>query len=155
MKTATGWQDVAIQNASALGLKISATEPVRRGDCIELRRASQIIVARIVWAQNGSYGLRTQDVVDIPALVNPNAAKAEVAVAGFQADRRAKPRHEDSAERSRTFAARFQWAAVGGAVMLAAGYLVTTVQEVLSSPLAAVSDALGGSAGEPQAQGAN
>lgn len=147
MKTASGWQDVAIQNASAHGLKIAATEPMRRGDCIELRRASQIIVARIVWAQDGSYGLRTQDVVDVPALVNPNAAKAELAVAGFQADRRAAPRVEETAERSRAFAARMQWALVGGAIVLAVGYIGGAVLEVFGSPLAAVSDALGGVAG--------
>lgn len=155
MKTASGWQDVAIQNASAHGLKIAATEAMRRGDCIELRRASQIIVARIVWAQDGSYGLRTQDAIDIPALVNPNAAKAEAAVAGYQADRRAAPRSEEKAERSRAFGARFQWAAVGGAMVMAAGYLVTTVQDVLSSPLAAVSNALSGVGGEPQTRGTN
>lgn len=143
MKSDTGWRDVAIHNASAHGLKISVPVPMRRGDCIEIRRASQIIVARVMWAHDGSYGVRTQDVVDIPALVDPNAARAETAIAGFKADRRRAPRAEETAARSHRLAARLQYAAMGVAVLLGAGYAAWVVSDTLSAPFAAVSVAFG------------
>lgn len=155
MKSAQGWHDVAIQNASAHGMKISATATMRRGDCIEVRRGNQIIVARIVWAESGSYGLRTQDVVDIPALVNPNAAKAEAVINGHRVERRAHPRHNEIAEKSRAFATRFQWAAIGGALVMAAGFVGTTVLDVLSTPFVAVTAALAGTGAEAQAHSTN
>lgn len=150
MKTASGWQDVAIQNASAHGLKISAAFPMRRGECIELRRASQIIVARVMWAEGGHYGVRTQDTVDIPALIAPNAGKAEIAIASVRSDRRGAPRVQDRAARSRAFAAQFQWLAIIAALVLGAGYAAWTAFEALSEPLGAISGALGGVDTRPQ-----
>lgn len=144
MKFDTGWRDVAIHNASAHGLKISVPVPMRRGDCIEIRRASQIIVARIMWAQDGNYGVRTQDVVDIPALIDPKAGRAESAIADFKADRRAAPRAAETAARSQRMAARLQYVALAGAILCGAGYAAWTVSETLRAPFAAVSLALEG-----------
>lgn len=153
MKSAEGWQDVAIQNVSAHGLKIAVALPPRRGAYIEIRRASQVIVARAVWVHDNECGLRTQDVVDVPALIDPNAARAEGMLADARRDRRVQPRVGESAARSRHFAARFQTVAIAVAIVLAAGIVLTTVSRTLGTPLDTISAALGGSdASRAQAQ---
>lgn len=138
------WQDVAIQNVSAHGMKISVAMPPRRGSVIEIRRASQIIIARAVWVEKGECGLRTQDVVDVRALLDPMAKRAEAVCRDAQADRRRAPRPEDVAARSQWFAMRFQQAAMAAALVCGAGYLAWGVSDVLRAPFASVTAALGG-----------
>lgn len=144
MKSADGWQDVAIRNVSAHGMRISVAMPPKRGAYIEVRRASQVIVARAMWVQGNDCGLRTQDVVDIPALVNPNAARAEAVVGAANAERRRGPRPDESAAAARRSSQMFNRLAVGTAILAGAGYAAWTVGEVLSTPFAAVGAALGG-----------
>lgn len=144
MKSGDGWQDVAIQNVSAHGMKISVAMPPQRGTFIEIRRASQVIVARAVWVEDGCCGLRTQDIVDVPALLNPNAARAEAVCVAAQADRRRAPRADEAAASSQRFAMRFQQIAMAAAVVCGAGYLAWSVSDVLSAPFASITAALEG-----------
>ncbi len=144
MKSGDGWQDVAISNVSAHGMRISVAMPPRRGAFIEIRRASQVIVARAVWVEDHECGLRTQDTVDITALLNPNAARAEAVCTAAAADRRRGPRADDVAARSQRFSARFQQVAIAAAVVCAAGYLASSVGDVLRTPFASVTAALDG-----------
>lgn len=144
MKSADGWQDVAIQNVSAHGMRISVALPPKRGAYIEVRRASQVIVARTMWVQGHDCGLRTQDVVDIPALINPHAAKAEAVIGEAQADRRRAPRADEVGAASERTARGLQFVVFAGAIVLAAGYAAWTVGDVLRRPFAAVTAAMGG-----------
>lgn len=144
MKSADGWQDVAIQNVSAHGMKIAVAMPPRRGAYIEIRRASQVIVARAMWVQDNECGLRTQDVVDVPALIDPNAVRAEAAIAGVRADRRARSRADEVAADSARLAGRFQYAAMIAVLLCAAGYAATRVSDVLGAPFASITAALDG-----------
>jgi len=144
MKSADGWQDAAIRNVSAHGMRISVAMPPKRGAYIEVRRASQVIVARTMWVHGNDCGLRTQDVVDIPTLIDPSSAKAEGVIAAAQADRRAAPRVEDAAAGSQRIAQRLQFVAIGGAIVLAAGYAAWTVGDMLRQPFTAINHALGG-----------
>lgn len=147
MKSAAGWQDVAIHNVSAHGMKISVAAPPPRGAYIELRRASQVIVARTIWVQGLECGLRTQDAIDIAALVNPAATRAEAVGREIaQAERRRAPRAGESAARSARFAARFQYAAIAAAILAAAGYATWVVSDTLSRPFDSIGAALGGEA---------
>ncbi|MFD1788972.1 PilZ domain-containing protein [Sphingomonas floccifaciens] len=144
IKTADGWQDVAIRNVSAHGMRISLAMPPKRGAYIEVRRASQVIVARTMWVQGNDCGLRTQDVVDIPALVNPNAAKAESVIAAANDERRRRPRIDESTETVRRGTQRFMSVVFGLAIVSAAGAVAMIVSDALQSPFAAVRTALGG-----------
>lgn len=144
MKSADGWQDVAIRNVSAHGMRISVALPPKRGAYIEVRRATQIIVARTMWVQGNDCGLRTQDVVDIHALVNPNAAKAEAVIVAANADRRHAPRAEESAESARRASQLIQQLLLGAAILAGAGYAALTVSETLRTPFAAIGEAMGG-----------
>jgi len=144
MKSADGWQDVAIQNVSAHGMRISVAMPPRRGAYIEVRRASQIIVARAMWVQGNDCGLRTQDQVDIPALINPAAARAEAVIDAAHADRRRQPRADEVAAASERHARSLQFLVLGAAILLAAGCAAWMVGDVLRRPFAAVSAAMGG-----------
>ncbi|MHA6722629.1 PilZ domain-containing protein [Sphingomonas sp. RS2018] len=147
MKTASGWQDVAIENVSAHGMKISVTCPPQRGAYIEIRRASQIVVARTVWVDGNDCGLRTQDVIDIPALVNAHAIRAEEVIAAHAADHRKGPRAASVAARSTRFARHFQWMAVAAAGTAAAGVLAVIAAETLRRPFTAIETALVGDTG--------
>jgi hypothetical protein len=151
MKSADGWQDVAIQNVSAHGMRISVALPPRRGAYIEIRRASQVIVARAVWVREGECGLRTQDIVDVPALVDPKATRIEGVVAKAREDRRTQPRIAETAERSRRFARHVQAVAVAAGIVMAAGGVVTTVSTTLSAPFARISAVLSGGASPVEA----
>ncbi|WP_367113633.1 PilZ domain-containing protein [uncultured Sphingomonas sp.] len=144
MKSADGWQDVAIRNVSTHGMRISVALPPKRGAYVELRRATQVIIGRAMWVEGNDFGVRTQDVVDIPSLVNPNATKAEAMLAEIRRDRRRLPRHEDNARKAHSIVQKLQYIACGAAIMAGAGYVATTVTNVLSNPLHAVSDALTG-----------
>ncbi|KQN26483.1 hypothetical protein ASE86_10285 [Sphingomonas sp. Leaf33] len=146
MKSADGWQDVAIRNVSAHGLRISVTLPPSRGAYIELRRATQIIIARAMWVQGTDCGLRTQDVVDIPTLLNPSATRAEAVLEAYHSDRRRLPRPEDGAQRASGMVQRLRYVAFGAVVMAAAICAAMTVTNVLSAPMHAVRDALAGTA---------
>jgi len=144
MKSADGWQDVAIRNVSAHGMRVSVALPPRRGAYIELRRATQVIIGRTMWVQGNDFGVRTQDAIDIPSLVNPNAAKAEAMLGEARSDRRRLPRPEDSAQRASGIVQKLQYAVFGAVLMAGAGYAAMTVSDVLGSPMHAVRDALGG-----------
>ncbi|HET9511383.1 MAG TPA: PilZ domain-containing protein [Sphingomonas sp.] len=144
MKSADGWQDVAIRNVSAHGMRVSVATPPKRGAYIELRRATQVIIARAMWVQGNEFGVRTQDRIDIPALINPNAAKAEAMLEEARSDRRRLPRPEDSARKTHGIVQKLQYAAFGAAVMAGAAYAAVTVSTVLGNPMHAVSRALSG-----------
>ncbi len=144
MRSGDGWQDVAIRNVSAHGLGIAVALPPRRGAVIEIRRASQIIVARTMWVDNNECGLRTQDVVDVAALLSPNAKRAEAVCVAAHNDRRRTPRIDDTAAHSLRNGRRLQHVALAAAVLCGAGALAWSVSDVLRAPFASISAALGG-----------
>lgn len=142
MKSVDGWQDVAIRNVSIHGMRISVALPPRRGAYVEVRRAAQIIVARTMWVQGNDCGLRTQDSVDIPRLINPNATRAEAVVAAHLSDRRRLPRAEDTVQRAVDRVQVLRRITFGVVILAAAGYAAVTVTNVLSAPMTAVRTAL-------------
>ncbi len=144
MKTAAGWQDVAIRNVSPHGMRISVSVPVKRGAFIEVRRASQVIVARAVWVEGNECGLRTQDAVDIPALVDPKATKAERVIGEAAVERRRIRRPEESAAEARRAVRSVGFAATGVALLLVAGYAASTVGATLRQPFDRFGAALSG-----------
>jgi hypothetical protein len=126
---------------------IQAAEPPARGSYVEIRRGKQIIVARVVWAKGHRAGLRSQDVIFIPAfiadLVSPAAQAQPLASSGSLVDRRQSPRAVGQRlENSRLLARAAQFACVvlfGGAAAYAA---FGAVEQALAQPLSQIGDAL-------------
>ena len=65
MRSGVSWRDVCILNLSVHGVGIQAAEPPARGTYVEIRRGSQVIVARVAWAKGHRAGLRSQDAIFI------------------------------------------------------------------------------------------
>lgn len=147
MRCGASWSDACILNLSKRGMLVQSPEAPSRGSYLEIRRGSHVIVARVVWANSNRFGIRTQD--DIPAeeLIEDREKPAPAQGTGGVPcyERRARPRtnHSHEASRWRSRAMEFGTMAIAGS---AAAYLVFgAVSDSLGRPLAAVSQALGGS----------
>lgn len=148
MRTGADWGDVVIHNMSSRGLLATAERPCKPGTVIEIRRVHHIVIGRVVWVKDQYFGVRTQDRIDIDAILEakppahrPGAAPCEKQA---DADRRATARKighahiADQAERSRLFASVFQSCAIGAAVIAASLLIAQEVGGLLSRPMATV-----------------
>lgn len=144
MRVDDRWQDVSIRNVSSRGMMLSAEAPPPAGAYIEIRKQMMVVVARAVWVRDGFFGIRTQDRVDLDELLENAKAKPREWKPGEREERRTERRPEEVAERSRRFAARFQFAAAIGAVVLIAGWMALMLADFLGSALAPIRAALGG-----------
>lgn len=142
------WIDVRVLDVSSRGFKLQAATAPRRGAYIELRRGSQSFVARVVWASEQRFGVRTQDLIQTDTFINPTAAESAVAVttAATVVERRAVQRRRDAQvhrfDRSRHVARtlEFGWIAAFGTV--AVTVILAMVQQALSHPLTRIAAAL-------------
>jgi hypothetical protein len=161
MQVGAAWTDVCIHNISSRGMLVAADEAPAPGTYVDIRRGSQVIIGRAVWRNGRFFGVRTQDKIDIDAIVReprlaqrPKPQKPEAA----SADRRSKARLQADAavarqlEQSRQAASAMQFVAFGIAGVLAAGVVATGAYEILSRPFAAVETALPGAPSPPPHQ---
>jgi hypothetical protein len=153
MQSGSAWADVTILNISSRGLMMRTMSELKRGDYVEVRRGTLIIIARVAWVRDGYVGLRSQDRIDISAVVNeprllsrPRSAAAPDQVA----ERRHDPSRvaaEDIAkrmERSRAFGSAFQFIALSGTAVAAAFVLGGFVSHFLTGVSATIQAALAG-----------
>jgi hypothetical protein len=131
--------DVVICNVSSRGLLLSAEYTPQRGTYIELSRAGVVTVARVMWANDGRFGVQTRDKLDVSAMnhapaqvrrmiLDPvDAASSTPAIRTMGRAYVHGLHHAHHAEQSRWAGARMQFVAIGGAIFLAAamGALVT------------------------------
>jgi hypothetical protein len=150
LKQDAGWFDICIRDISARGLLVQGASPPRRGSYVEIRRGAHVIVAKVAWAKDQQFGLTTQDIVPVDALIHrPDAAafgRSQTPSNDAQPERRAAPRvsSEQAAARSRHISAMIQY---GFALMFAlacAVALVGFVQDSLHRSLGTVTTALAG-----------
>lgn len=144
MRSGEAWSDVCIRNISSFGMMLESAEPPARGTYIEIRRGAQVIVARAMWRQAGRFGVRTQDRIDINALIaanTPDAARAQFAqpVERRSAERPSAEQAALRADRSRQISATIQFGVIGILALAAALFAASTVRDLLSRPLAAIS----------------
>jgi hypothetical protein len=149
IRTAHGWSDVTIGNVSSRGLMLQAGASLQRNCFIEIRHGNACIVGRIVWARGVKCGVRTQDAVDIAALLSrARAARAtpgeERRAARRQPDARRRPAAADIAESSRRFARVFDWSIMVMAAVAAGAFMAQTAWAVLDAPLARAETAFSG-----------
>lgn len=62
--------DACIRDISSRGLLVQTAAPPSRGTTIELNGPFRPIVARVVWTSDGRFGVRTQDIIDVSALLS-------------------------------------------------------------------------------------
>jgi len=146
MRSGVAWHDVCILNLSVHGVGIQSAEPPERGTYVEIRRGSQVIVARVAWSKGHRAGLRSQDPIFIGAIVNDMAATSSVPrmIGGQPVERRQLPRTtQQRHDRSRLMGRAMEFAcfaiAAGAIAMAAFG----TVEQALARPLSQIGAALG------------
>lgn len=148
IRVAESWGDALILNMSSRGLLIQSNQPPKRGSYVELRRGRYVIIARAVWAGDGRFGVQTQDVIPIEAVLRepdrssgPPIASSppeERRVAVREAGRNSAKRHEDSRIAARIL--EFSCFIFIGA--MAASLVFFAVADALANPLHAVTAAL-------------
>ena len=149
IRTEHGWSDVTIGNVSSRGLMLQATTTLQRNCFIEVRHGNACIVGRIVWARGVKCGVRTQDAVDVAALLSHAPAKRakpgqERRSAPRQPEARKRPAAAEIAESSRRFARVFDWSIMVIAAGAAGALMAETAWAVLDAPLARAATALSG-----------
>jgi len=141
------WIDITILNISSRGLMARTGKVPPPRAYIEIRRGAATIVGKVVWQDDGHFGIRTQDRISVAMLSDMDAASTP-ATHDPVIERRAQPRPGqvdpgEAFERNRRKAAMIQFAVLtaggfGGAIAIGA-----IVMETLAKPLAAVASHLG------------
>ena len=141
MRSGASWDDVCIVNLSLHGVGIQAAKPPARGTYVEIRRGSNVIVARVAWTKGHRAGLRSQDAIFIHAVLREQPANPPTVE---KVERRKMPRapvlrHEDS----RLAARAMEFACLTIVACALAVGAFGAVEGALARPLSQISDALG------------
>lgn len=152
MRVGARWGDVRILNISSRGLLIQSPEPPPRGSYLEVRRGRHTIVARVVWASDQRFGVQTQDLLSVDAIVRePDHSAPECRqppAAEDAVERRARdPKRVSSAQRhegSRVLARLTEFACIAfaGAGAALMGYEI--IGEMFARPMTEAVAALAG-----------
>ena len=144
MRVSATWSDVCILNISSRGMQLQTAKAPARGAYVEIRRGMHVIVGCVAWAKNHRFGVKSQDVMFIDAIVaEPGDGESRHGpVAPVPPERRAAPR-KTSAD-SKAIGRAMEFACIGLVVLAAAVGLYGAAEKALATPLASVSTALGG-----------
>jgi len=144
------WIDVSIHNVSSRGLMARAGAEVGQRSYVELRRGDQIVIGRVAWSQDGYFGLRAQDRIDITGMLGTAAAadRRSDAASGW-IERRTTPRdpappRDRDGDGSRAFGRRFQFILIGAAGASGCAAAATAVFRMLQAAILPAMSALGG-----------
>ncbi|MEO6388414.1 MAG: hypothetical protein ABIT16_08375 [Croceibacterium sp.] len=140
------WSDMVIRNVSPRGMMGMCAVPPERGEYVEIRSGDYVVVARVMWARGGRFGLRAQDQIELGELVA--GIDGRLAATG---ERRRIPRPPVPRPRptmAQRFAASqraarafdFMSLSLAGAVL--AGLAAGAAHDALTAPLDQVSGAL-------------
>ena len=151
MRVTGDWVDVTICNLSSRGLMAKCHTPPRSGSYVEIRNRGTCIVGRVAWSQGLRFGIRSQERIDMAALLEEPTLKARRAANDRRADavRRPMPRPravapEERAERSRRFSRAFEWCVIAGAGAIAVSQVAAVANQALADPLHTVKTTLAG-----------
>ena len=142
------WTDILIRNVSSRGMLLHHPRPPSRGNYVEVRRFSQVIIARVVWSRGGDFGVRSQDIIDIEALKSRrDISPTEYNKKHGDADRRVLPREafrttDEKVAFSRLLGRAGQFFCLLFFGAAAAIFIADTVHAVLLRPLAEISSHL-------------
>jgi hypothetical protein len=141
MRSASGWADACILNLSSNGLLIYSDGAAKPGSFVEVRRGSQLVIARVVWRSNQRIGLCSAEKVCIDALISDEtaAAAARTCSDGVRIERRRRPR---DADKSRSLGRATEFAFVLTVGIALAGSAAFSAWKALAAPMTMVSSAL-------------
>jgi hypothetical protein len=146
IRVGNGWSDANILNYSSRGMLVHASPAPPRGSYLEIRRGSEVLVARVVWAEAERFGVRTQDPVPAGQLLGRREGdQAGSSPGGGPArERRRQPRAGQFAEQtSRWRGRRLEFAIVAALGAVTATFIMGGVNDLLAKPMAAVRTSLG------------
>jgi hypothetical protein len=149
MRCGAHWRDARMLNLSSRGVGLSAGAPPEPGTYVEIRRGAHVIVARVMWTAGLRFGVRTQDPVQVEALIRePDASDAPApapAPSGQPLERRRAARSiSRQHERSRALARMLESMFLGFLAIAAALLVFDLVKQSFQRPLAATERALAG-----------
>jgi hypothetical protein len=150
MRANSDWCDVTICNVSSRGLMAKCAVSIAKGEYVEVRHRTSYIIGRIVWSHGMRFGIRTQDRIDIAALLSEATLPAENAGIERRSQRRdrptpaSKPDIAARAEASRQFARIFDWAILMVAAIVAGAFVFDAANTALKAPLDSAGMALSG-----------
>ena len=139
MRLGGAWSDACILNISSRGMLLQSARPPGRGSYVEIRRGPHVIVARVVWAKQHRFGVKSQDCLAVDLLVGEAGGSEGAAAGPVLVERRAAPRRRSRADSSRAFGRAFEFACIGCLAAMGATVLLGAVHEALARPFAAVS----------------
>lgn len=142
VRAGSSWSDAHIVNMSSRGMLVQSQTTPKRGSYLEIRRGPHAIVARVIWADSGRFGVRTQDCVYAADLLANKVTAIARKSATVVTERRAEARNGTDHELNRFKARTFQFATLIALALAAASLAITLVREVLASPLQAVDTVL-------------
>lgn len=152
MRTDAGWSDVTIGNASRRGLMLRCRTAPPRGTFVELRCRNLCFVARVVWSSSGRCGVRTQDPVDLKALLGLGGQDPGPPgqPSTCPPDRPVRPPQIDAVlSASRRASSLVNWLFVALAGSALAATLAHSAANVFRSAASAAESALAGGRGRP------
>jgi len=137
------WVDAVVLNVSSRGMLVRSDTAVEVGTYIDIRRGRQVIIGRAVWTNGNQFGVRTQDRIDIEALLGELSRPSSAD--GPRPERRADPQRSaptmtaaQKADRNRHLGALFQYTMIAAVALAAAVYAASTVHDLLSTSMGAV-----------------
>lgn len=141
MRGDSAWSEVCIRNISSHGMMLEMSRPPAPGCYVELRRSNVVVVARVMWSEEGKCGLRTQAKVDLGALSGLASEAEQTPARASSTKRRAEAVGATAEQAANTGRAmQFAFGAAFGAGI--AVLLSLTAYDAMSRPFNAVRAAL-------------
>jgi hypothetical protein len=129
--------DVSVRDISSRGMRLEAPNPPRVGSYVELF-GTVTAVGRVVWKDEGSFGIATRDRVNVPLILGRPEGKPDVAEAKAKSTIRRKD-YVEAAEGSRRLSSAIDFIIIAIATVSFGALFALLAYGVLSRPL----DALG------------
>jgi hypothetical protein len=146
LRCSRGWSDVVIRNVSSSGLMGASPNPPARGDYVEVRCGTYVMVARVAWSEGAAFGAQGQGRIYLPDLMAGSEGRAKP-----PAERRKLPRGPllmrpptmaERADRSVRAARLFDFASVALSGTIFAGLATSVAYQALANPLERASQIL-------------
>ena len=148
VRTERGWIDASIHNVSSHGMLLQSAHPPRPGSYVELRRAANTIIARIVWANGCFFGVRTQELIELGQLCGERCAAALDRLGGWNGRERRSPErlsHDAQFAANRDAARLTEFAVISTGIVGGLLWAATTLWPLISHGSIVVRTAMGGS----------